>query len=148
MGFTGMKPWYYKYVGLPYKHLGSDPESGIDCGNLMKLIYKEERGIDIPFYTSDFCNIVDEDWYNKTTDQLFETGIKIERDDFKWQKVSTPRVYDLILMSIGGTNVTNHCAVYVDKGKILHTMCGKDSWVAPYGNYYKQYTTGIYRWAL
>lgn len=142
-----MQPWYYKYVGLPYKHLGNDPKTGIDCGNLLALLYKQELNVELPFCTSDFCNIVDEDWYLKTTEQFFEKGIKIKRDGYAWQKVTTPKVFDLILMSIGDTNVTNHCAVYVDKHKILHTMCNKSSWIAPYGSYYKQYTTGIYRWA-
>ena len=49
-------------------------------------------------------------------------------------------------MSIGSTNVTNHCAMLVDRTKILQTMIKHTSWVAPYGNYYKQYTTGVYRW--
>lgn len=143
-----MKPWYYKYVGLPYQHLGSDPKTGIDCGNLLALLYKEELGINLPFRTSDFCNIVEDNWYLKTTEQLFENGVKLVREDYAWNKVQIPKVYDLILMSIGDTNITNHCAVYVDNSKILHTMCDKDSWLAPYGNYYKQYTTGIYRWAI
>ena len=141
-----MFPWYNKYTNIPYKHLGNNPETGIDCGNLMALVYKQELNIDIPFSTSDFCNIIDDDWYLKTTEQFFETGIKLEKPGYKWKKVSEPKVYDLILMSIGDTNVTNHCALYVDRGKILHTMFNKKSWIAPYGNYYKQYTTGIYRW--
>lgn len=143
-----MDPWYYKYVGLPYEHLGNNPSKGIDCTNLMRLVYKKERGIIIPFKTSDLCNIAEPDWYNKTTEKLFEKGIRIQRDDFRWEKVREPQVYDIILMSIGDTNITNHCSVYVDKGKILHTMEGKESWIAPYGNYYKQYTTGIYRWSI
>jgi cell wall-associated NlpC family hydrolase len=57
--------WYKKYVGFPYKHLGEDPISGIDCFNLCTLIYKQELEIDIPYRTKDFCNIIDEDWYSK-----------------------------------------------------------------------------------
>ena len=46
----------------------------------------------------------------------------------------------------GSTNVPNHCAMYVDDNKVLHIMDKHLSWISPYGNYYKQYTTGIYRW--
>ena len=49
-------------------------------------------------------------------------------------------------MSLGSTNVTNHCAMYVDTNKILQTMINHNSWIAPYGRYYKQYTVGVYRW--
>ena len=55
--------WYNKYTGFPYKHLGNDLKTGIDCFNLIRLIYKNERGIEIPYSTSDWCKIVDEDWY-------------------------------------------------------------------------------------
>ena len=67
-------------------------------------------------------------------------------ESYGWHKVSEPKKYDVITMSLGATNVTNHCALYVDQNRILQTMLDHTSWIAPYGNYYKQYTTGIYRW--
>ena len=137
--------WYNKYIDYPYTHLGDDPINGIDCWNLCMYIYKDHLNIDIKQRSWDFCNIVDEDWYSKTTDRLYEEGFKKFSHIFK--KVSDePKTYDIILMSIGSTNVSNHCAIYVDKNRILQTMLDHVSWVAPYGNYYKQYTTGIYRW--
>lgn len=138
-----MTKWYDKYTGSPYKHLGNDPNSGIDCFNLCRYVYKQETGIDIPYLSYEHCNIVDEDWYNKTTQSYFEIATKQDR---RWVKVSEPKPFDFILMSIGSTNVTNHCALYVDRDKIIHTMQRKPSWISPYAGYYKQYTTGIYRW--
>jgi len=137
--------WYYKYTDYPYKHLGNDPKTGIDCWNLCMYIYKDHLNIDVKQRSWDSCNIVDEDWYSKTTDRFYEDGFKKFSHIFK--KVNEePKLYDIILMSIGSTNISNHCAIYVDKNRILQTMLGHVSWVAPYGNYYKQYTTGIYRW--
>ena len=49
-------------------------------------------------------------------------------------------------MSIGSTNVTNHCALYLGDNKILQTMIDKISWIAPYGRYYKNYTIGMFKW--
>ena len=135
--------WYKKYVGFPYVHLGDDPKTGIDCFNLIRYIYREERGIDIPYDTTDFCDILDEQWYNKTHDKPFEKGGSL---DYGWEKVFSPIVFDVITMTIGSTNCTNHCAIYVEKNRILQTMLEHDSWIAPYGRYYKQYTMGIYRW--
>ena len=146
MGAIDTTVWYNKYTNLPFLHLGDDPLVGLDCFNLCRYIYKQELSIDVPLSTSDFCNIVDEDWYVKTSEQLFENGAKLTTSTFSWAKVVTPKIYDIILLSIGATNITNHCAMYVGTNKILHTMSGRTSWVAPYGGYYKQYTTGIYRW--
>lgn len=140
------KPWYHKYTNLPYLHLGDDPNVGIDCFNLCRLVLNKECGIRVPLCTSDFCNIVDEDWYTKTNIPLFENGASIDNKDFSCIKVTSPKIYDVIFMSLGSTNITNHCAMYIDNNKILHTMIGHKSWVTIYGNYYKQYTTGIYRW--
>jgi cell wall-associated NlpC family hydrolase len=138
-----MTNWYDKYTNIPYKHLGNDPNSGMDCYNLCRYVYEKETNISIPYISYEHCNIIDEDWYNKTTEQYFEN---IAKSDIRWTKVSNPKPFDFIIMSIGGTNVTNHCALYVDYNKILHCMQNRVSWIAPYGSYYKQYTTGIYRW--
>jgi len=138
--------WYNNYTGFPYKHLGNSIDTGIDCFNLCRLVYKNELNIDIPYQTSDFCNIVDEDWYQKTHDQFMENAARLDRDDFSWIKVKEPKPFDVILMSMGSTNVTNHCALYVGDGKILQTMLHRTSGIWPYRGPFKEYTTGIYRW--
>ena len=141
-----MTVWYNKYKDFPYLHLGNNAETGIDCFNLCKLVYLNELEIDIPYTTSDFCKIVDEDWYSKTHTRYFEKPNGKDPDEYGWRKVKEAQLYDVITMSLGSTNVTNHCALYVDRNKILQTMIKHKSWIALYGNYYKQYTTGIYRW--
>jgi cell wall-associated NlpC family hydrolase len=138
-----MTAWYNKYKDFPYLHLGNNAETGIDCFNLCKLVYLNELEIDFPYTTSDFCKIVDEDWYSKTQERFFEINAN---EKTGWRKVKEPQLYDIITMSLGSTNITNHCALYVDRNKILQTMIDHKSWIAPYGNYYKQYTTGVYRW--
>ena len=135
--------WYDSYTGFPYKHLGEDTETGIDCFNLCALVYKNELNIDIPYKTSDFCNIVDEDWYSKTHERWMDRAASEEHG---WKKVSEAKPYDVILMSLGSTHVTNHCALYLGNNKILQTMINHNSWVTNYGRYYRQYTTGIFRW--
>lgn len=140
-----MTNWYDKYINIPYKHLGNSVKSGMDCYNLCRYIYEQETGISIPFLSYDCCNIVDEDWFNKTSEQFFEQQVSSNPHCLR---VSEPKKLDFVLMSIGSTNVTNHCAMYLGNNKIIHTMIDKPSWVSPYGNYYKQYTTGTYRWTI
>ena len=141
-----MNKWYDSYTNFPYRHLGTDPETGIDCFNLCRLAFKNELGIEIPLSTADFCKIVDEDWYQKTHDQFFEDGARLKLENFSWTKVLEPKPFDVITMSMGSTNVTNHCALYLGDGKILQTMLHRTSGIWPYRGPFKEYTTGIYRW--
>ena len=134
---------YLKYEGFPYKHLGDNPDTGIDCFNLIRWVYKHELGIEIFLSTADFCSNPEEKWYIETNNHLFGKP-SAERAGFR--SVKTPKEYDMIIMSIGTTNIANHCALYLGKDKILQTMIGNNSWIAPYGRYYKQYTVDIYRW--
>jgi cell wall-associated NlpC family hydrolase len=135
--------WYEKYTGFSYQHLGLDPKTGIDCFNLIKLIYEKELNIEIPYDTRDWCNIIDTNWYNYDTTRAMD---KAATEKFGWKKIEKPEIYDVVTMSIGSTNQTNHCALYVDRSRLLHCMDGKKSWIGVYGKYYKQYTIGIYRW--
>ncbi len=140
-----MKLWYDQYKDLPYKHLGNDRNIGIDCLNLIILMYKEQLDIIIPYDTKTFCQNLNEDWYNQTHKDLFSS---FDNPKWGWKKIAIKNieVYDVVTINLGSTNVTNHCTMCIDTGKILNIMIDRPSWVAPYGNYYKQYTNGVYRW--
>lgn len=133
--------WYDKYIGTPFKHLGNDLKTGIDCFNLVLLIYKEQLNIDYNICSADFCSD-EEDWYNNASDRPF---FNFEDSIYNMEKVSEPQIYDIILFSIGATNCINHCAIYVDTNRILNIMENSKSRISVYGRYYKQYTQGIYR---
>ena len=137
--------WYNKYVGFPYNHLGDDPKTGIDCLNLIRLVYKKEKGIDIPYTTQDFCNIVDQDWYNKTNKNPFNEFRNLE---LGWEEISinNTKAFDVVIMSLGSTHCINHCAMLVEKNKLLQIMIDRISWVSSFGRYYKQYTMGCFTW--
>ena len=73
-----MKKWYNAYTGLPFRHLGNDPKTGIDCFNLCALILKQQLSANVKVLTSTFCNIVDADWYNKTNESFLDEFITTE----------------------------------------------------------------------
>jgi len=138
--------WYEKYKGLPYKHLGEDPVTGIDCGNLIKYVLKKEHDIDIWYSTSTFCNITDDDWYNHPD---LHHPLNMFRDEkYGWVEIHNGemRPFDIIVMTLGATNMPNHVAMYVGDNKLLQITIDRNSWIGSYGNYYKQYTEGHYRW--
>lgn len=132
-----------KYVGLPFKHLGLSPITGIDCFNLVKYVYKEELNIDIPYSTRDWCNIIDENWYMKTHERNIDKASSVE---YGWEKVEKPDIFNVITMTMGSSCITNHCAIYIGHNKILHITQGTYSHIAVYGSYYKQYTMGVFKW--
>lgn len=135
--------WLPNYLNLPYKHLGND-RTGIDCFNLVRLVYKEVLDEIIPYSTQDSNCDVSVDWYNKAS----TANILIERANSKWgwEEPINIRPFDVVLLSLGATTAPNHCALYLGNKKILQVMEGHSSWVATYGSYYKQYTIKIGRW--
>ena len=132
-----------RYVGIPFKHLGTDPEKGLDCFNLLKYVYKQELNIDIPYSTRTFCNILDENWYAKNHERYFDDSLAGLRG---WEKIDSLEPFCGITMVMGSSAVTNHCAIYIGDNKILQVLQNHTSHITTYGSYYKQYTMGVYKW--
>jgi cell wall-associated NlpC family hydrolase len=44
-----MRPWFEKYVGLPFVDGGRD-FNGVDCWGLVRLVLRTECGIEVPSY--------------------------------------------------------------------------------------------------
>lgn len=145
-----MSNWYDKYKELNYVHLGNDISTGIDCGNLITLIYKEQLGIIIPYSTSDFCKDTNENWYMKVVDYPFTRATS---EKWGWRRKGDNEqleLYDVVCMTIGSANCINHCAIVVDivgrYPKLLHIMLDRKSWTAPYGKIYKSQTEMVVTW--
>ena len=137
-----MNHWYEKYVNIPYKLFGTNPDTGMDCFNLLRHIYERELSIEIPYFSSDYMNIVDDSWFQKTHRQAFLEA----SENGDWKQVDELKTFDLILMSIGATNVVNHIAMYVGKNNIIQMLENRDSAIYKYHRYYQHYTVKKVRW--
>jgi cell wall-associated NlpC family hydrolase len=62
-----MNQWYEKYINIPYKLFGENPESGMDCYTLLRYILKQEKDITIPYTSSDFLKLVDDQMVSKSS---------------------------------------------------------------------------------
>ena len=87
-------------------------------------------------------NIVDDSWFQKTHRQAFLEA----SENGDWKQVDELKTFDLILMSIGATNVVNHIAMYVGKNNIIQMLENRDSAIYKYHRYYQQYTVKKVRW--
>ena len=137
-----MNLWYNKYIDIPYKLFGTDTKTGMDCFTLLCHVFESELGIKIPYTSSDFLKMVDDQWFTKTHEQHFLNGSK----NGDWIEVEKLEQYDLILMCLGATNVVNHVAMYVGNNKILQMIENRDSAIYDYHKYFQQYTVKKVRW--
>lgn len=151
MEYSDTNLWYLKYLDLPYKHLGENPNTGIDCFNLVGLVYRNELRIDIQKTTKDFCSNESVVWYEQIViGPLSNPFNQFTSSEWgkNWEKIKVgeQKVFDVITIFLGSSNVVNHCALVIEPNRVLNIMIDKPSWVAPYGRYYQHYTDGIYRW--
>jgi len=102
-----------KYLGIPFKHHGSD-QSGVDCYGLALLFYKTEFNIDIPNYE------YDEDWCSRGFDWI--------QKYFKenWIKIDTPERYCGVGFRMPGYKVEHHLGIVLhDLDGFLHSPLNK-----------------------
>lgn len=131
---------------LRYQHLvGLEFKYGLqDCYRLMQRMFEDNLNIIMPNYArpNDFW-LYDYNFYmDNFTKQGFE---RIEPPPGQAYKP-----FDTFLISIPDSrnvlkSVTNHCAVYLGAGMVIHHRLGKLSEVIPYRYTMKDYTTCVIR---
>lgn len=124
---------YGQFIGIPFKSCGRDTE-GLDCWGLVKLVYKNQLGIELPEYYID----------------AYDTGSVVEAMGARpgWSDVSTPETYDVALIALSKhTEVVNHVGIYCAFSRVLHitsstfsicTRVDRDPW--------KSRVLGYVRW--
>lgn len=109
-----MSAWTDAYIGIPFKAMGRDMD-GVDCAGLCILVLRRERGITVWDVAESYT--VGE---MHRRDGLARLDGLLRRQLSVWQPVSLsdPRPFDLALYRIHG--VETHCALVVDKRRVLH----------------------------
>ena len=106
--------WSAEYIGIPYQINGRDRD-GIDCWGLVRLVYQEQLGKQIPSYAGYYDHAEDYDGFATA----FDEGIA------DWQEVTEPKEFDSIWVRLMGIDC--HTGVMLDNGKMLHAMVGAES---------------------
>ena len=98
-----------QYVGLPHRPHGRDRD-GLDCWGLVRLVYAEALGIDLPSYVED-CPDLSE----RADLAALITG---ERDAGPWRQVAKPAAFDVLLFRVGPH--ATHVALAINSRDMLH----------------------------
>ena len=123
-----------KYVGISFEDRGESFD-GSDCYGILRLIYKEELGIEIPVFGQS-CN---------NTKAIFLDYIKqISRH---WVSVKDYELFDVVAMAHDPNHprVIQHFGLYLGNGKMLHTLENIGSHIVEMKEM-TYYIKGVYRW--
>ncbi len=106
-----MRPtWVTQYLTIPFREKGRTHE-GVDCYGLVRLIYQEQRQIELPSYTED---------YTTTEDAEVIRGLVSGEVASRWQEIARAEasLFDGLIFRILGR--PTHFGMVLDPPWFLH----------------------------
>ena len=103
--------WSTGYVGLPWVDRGRE-RTGLDCWGLVRLVYAEQLGIDLPAYSESYAS----------TAELAAIDAAITSQRSGWARAGEPAPFDVALHRWGRYEA--HVGVMIDGRRMLHMMEG------------------------
>lgn len=85
-----------QYLGVRYRLGGASRTRGVDCANLMRLVFREERGLDLPW----------------TAVELFRQGTAVARENLQ--------PGDLVFFKNTYKRGISHVGMYIGDGRFVH----------------------------
>jgi probable lipoprotein NlpC len=103
-----MSHWSSKYVGVPYVVGGRDI-GGLDCWGLLKLVYEQEFGVNLPAYTT------------LDVESAAQVCATVDEGAEDWLEIQKP--VDGCAVAMSKRKAIHHVGVFTnsDGGKILHS---------------------------
>lgn len=87
-------------VGTPYKFGGKDPEKGVDCSGLVRHVYKDANGVDLPHNAR----------------RMSQSGAPVAKDELK--------PGDLVFFNTL-KRPFSHVGIYKGNGEFVHASSGR-----------------------
>ncbi len=104
--------WWNQYIGKPFAEKGRGPHE-FDCWGLVRQVYLDHLGIELPSYTEKY----------ETTDDRDLLGEVIGRESKeKWDDVTQPKPFDVIILRLRG--VPMHVGLVTKPGFMIHCARG------------------------
>ncbi|MEO8505665.1 MAG: NlpC/P60 family protein [Acidobacteriota bacterium] len=98
---TGIVAKAMEYLGVRYRLGGSNPDRGIDCANLIRLVFRAERGVDLPWSAA----------------ELFRQGVSIATGHLQ--------PGDLVFFKNTYKRGISHVGLYIGQGRFVHAASRK-----------------------
>jgi len=135
--FETVPAWVADYIGIPFTEKGRD-WSGCDCWGLVRLVYLEHYGIEMPLYLDGYESTKDGESVSKVIHYA-------EKQFDKWEQVKTPVPGDFVVCRI--QDRPWHVGLIVAPGIMLHSEIGIESTLAQInGLRWKNRIEGYYRY--
>lgn len=129
--------WTNEYIRIPFAERGRSRD-GVDCWGLVRLVYADRLGIDLPTLTG----------YSNTKDKPSISSI-IGEESSHWQPVplGQEREYDVAVFRMCGLPM--HVAIVVKPGVMLHSERGSNTYISNYVTemQWSKRIEGFYRYA-
>lgn len=104
--------WTEQYIGIPWL-LGGRDKSALDCWGLLRLLYRQEYGIELSTYANGTAETITEVLSSGAVD--------------KWHSVETPQEGDAV--AIGRGDTFSHVGIYLEleRPSLLHAQVNSSS---------------------
>jgi cell wall-associated NlpC family hydrolase len=125
-----------EFVGVPFREFGRD-RFGCDCWGLVRLVYAERLGIDLPCYS---------EHYLSTQDAAHLQGLIAGELRPAWHSIpaGAEHALDAVLLTEGG--VIRHVGIVERPGFLLHVENGSEAVIEPYRTgHLRRRIVGFYR---
>ena len=109
-----MPAWAAQYLNIPFAEHGRSRD-GLDCYGLVRLVYQEQRGIELPSYTEGYA----------TTDDGAEIEAMCRGELSKlWKEIPAheAQLFDGVIFRVMGH--VSHFGLVLEAPRFLHCMRG------------------------
>ena len=106
-----------KYIGIPFVDHGCG-FTGCDCYGLVRLVYREELGIDLPFIGDDYGSALSRRDVGFAVERYREHDWCVDVTDMR------PEEMDVLVFSRGGVDF--HVGLWIAPGTMLHVIDGRN----------------------
>lgn len=123
----------YKFIGIPFKNRQASI-TGADCYGLVRLVYAEKLGVNIPQPIS-----------SAYASRMVEAEF-LQEIASNWYEVFEPRPFDVVAMAHDGNHpkLIQHFGIVINDTQMLHTLDTVGSHIVRISDY-KHFIKGYYR---
>lgn len=113
--------WTFDYLGKPWRN-GADGPDAFDCYGLVRAVYRDRYGINMPVISTDATSIAE-----------CLHAFRDYSDYDKWERIEDdPNEGDVLQM--GCARHPHHVGIYIEPNRVLHCVSGSGVILQPFNS--------------